>query len=314
MPDKRLLWLGSGLVAATALYLLWGLGGRVWFILELRGIKLAGLVLVGIAVAFATVLFQTLSGNRILTPAIMGFDALFLLVQASLVLSLGGFGYAQLPSVLLFGVNSGAMMWASVLLFAAVLHRARHDIQLMILVGVVFGLMFRSLTSFIQRLIAPSEFAMIQGAMFAQFSGINRVELRAASLLLLMVLIWLWPRMAVLDVVALGRAPARSLGLDYDRVQMQMLCVIAALVSVSTALVGPITFLGLLVASLTHTLMRTHRHALLLPASALIAAIILVSGQAVFERVLRMQSTLTVVIEFVGGLLFLYLLARGKLR
>lgn len=314
MPDKRLLWLGAALVAATALYLLWDLGGRVWFILELRGIKLAGLVLVGVAVAFATVLFQTLSGNRILTPAIMGFDALFLLVQASLVLSLGGFSYAQLPSVLLFGVNSGVMMWSAVLLFAAVLHRARHDIQLMILVGVVFGLMFRSLTSFIQRLIDPSEFAMIQGAMFAQFSGINRVELGAASILLLMVLIWLWPRMAVLDVVALGRAPARSLGLDYDRVQMQMLCVIAALVSVSTALVGPITFLGLLVASLTHTLMRTHRHALLLPASALITAIILVSGQAVFERVLRMQSTLTVVIEFVGGLLFLYLLARGKLR
>ncbi|WP_260094745.1 iron chelate uptake ABC transporter family permease subunit [Phaeobacter inhibens] len=103
-------------------------------------------------------------------------------------------------------------------------------------------------------------------------------------------------------------------GFDTTGCTCSCLCIIAALVSVSTALVGPIAFLGLLVTSLAHSLMQSHRHALLLPASALIAAIVLVAGQTLFERLLQLQSSLAIVIEFCGGLLFILLLLKGKLR
>jgi iron complex transport system permease protein len=314
MLDRRFLVLFGGLIAASLLFLTWGLSTRVWFILELRAVKLAGLITVGTAVGIATVLFQTLSGNRILTPAIMGFDALFLLVQTSLVFFIGGFGFLQLPGPILFGINTAVMIIAAVSLFGALLRNSLRDIQLMILVGVIFGLLFRSLVSFMQRLIDPSEFAIVQGTMFAQFGGINRIELLTSICLTIPILFWIWRHRPVLDAMALGRGPARSLGVPYDQLQFRLLCAIAALVSISTALVGPITFLGLLVSSLTHSLMRTHRHALLLPTAAVMAALILVFGQAVFERLLNLQSTLSIVIEFVGGLLFLFLLARGKLR
>ena len=314
MLDRRFLILFGGLLAASLLFLAWGLSTRVWFILELRAIKLAGLITVGTAVGVATILFQTLSGNRILTPAIMGFDALFLLVQTSLVFFIGGLGFLQLPGPVLFGINTTVMMIAAVTLFGALLRKRRRDIQLMILAGVIFGLLFRSLTSFMQRLIDPSEFAIVQGTMFAQFSGINRIELLTSVCLLIPILVWIWRQCSVLDTMALGRGPARGLGVPYDRLQFRLLCAIAALVSISTALVGPITFLGLLVSSLTYSLMRTHRHGLLLPTTAVMAALILVFGQAVFERLLNLQSTLSIVIEFAGGLFFLFLLARGKLR
>lgn len=314
MPDKRLVWIGVALLAAIALFLLWGLRGRVWFILELRATKLATLICVGAAIGTATVLFQTLSNNRILTPAIMGFDALFILLQTGLVFALGGFSYAQLPAFASFTLETVVMMAAALGLFTTILRRTRQDVQLMILVGVVIGLMFRSITVFAQRLMDPSEFTMVQGAMFAQFGTVDRGALALCGLLLLGIFLWLSRRHAVLDVMALGRAQACGLGVAYDRLQFQVLCVIAALVSVSTALVGPLTFLGLLVASLAHSLMQTHRHFLLLPAAALIAATILVAGQTLFERVLQLQSTLAVVIEFCGGLLFLTLLARGRIR
>lgn len=314
MFDRRLIALTVGLALSCGIFLLWGLQGRIWFILELRGIKLAGLCVVGTAVGISTILFQTLSCNRILTPAIMGFDALFLLMQTTLVLVFGGFNYASLPGPLLFGVNTAVMMVAAVVLFGALLKRSRNDIQLMILVGVVFGLLFRSLTGFMQRLIDPSEFAIVQGVMFAQFGGINRMELTVAAGLLAVLTLWLWRQRTLLDVIALGRGPARHLGVDYDRHQFKQLCAIAALVSISTALVGPITFLGLLVSALAHSLLKSHRHALLLPATAIIAMIILVLGQTFFERIMRLQSTLAVVIEFAGGLLFLILLAKGKIR
>jgi len=272
------------------------------------------LCVIGAAIGISTILFQTLSGNRILTPAIMGFDALFLLMQTTFVLVFGGFGYATLSGPLLFAINTGVMMAAAVMLFGALLKRSRNDIELMILVGVIFGLLFRSLTGFMQRLIDPSEFAIVQGVMFAQFGGINRMELLVAACLLIGVCLWLWRRLPLLDVMALGRGPAQHLGVDYDQNQFKLLCVIAAFVSISTAFVGPITFLGLLVSALAHGLMKTHRHVLLLPATTMIAMIILVLGQAFFERIMRLQSTLAVVIEFAGGLLFLILLARGRIR
>jgi iron complex transport system permease protein len=314
MPDRKIIGLIVAVLLACAVFLIWELHGRIWFILELRAVKLAGLCVVGAAIGISTVLFQTLSGNRILTPSIMGFDALFLLMQTTMVFTFGGLGYASLPGPFLFGVNATVMMIASVILFGALLKRSRNDIQLMILVGVVFGLLFRSLASFINRLIDPSEFAMIQGAMFAQFGGINRMELAVASVVLVTICLSLWRFLPILDVMALGRTPARHLGVDYDRIQFCILIAIAALVSISTALVGPITFLGLLVSALAHSLMKTHRHAALLPAAALTSMLILVFGQALFERILRLQSSLAVVIEFIGGLLFLILLAKGKIR
>ncbi len=314
MPDTRLIVLFLVLIGAGVTYLTWGLAGPIAFILKLRAIKLGGLLVVGAAVGLSTILFQTISRNRVLTPSIMGFDALYVFVQTSLVFFLGGLGFSQLPRQHLFAANSGALILCSLVLFTLALRKTRHDIQLMILVGVVFGLLFRSLSALMQRLMDPSEFAILQSVSFAQFSGIDRIELLASFIALGGVAVWLVWRTSVLDVMALGKREARSLGVAYDRVQFEILCAISLLVSVSTALVGPIVFLGLLVSALAHSLMQTHRHALLLPASAMIAALILVAGQAGFERILNLQSTLTVVIEFTGGLLFLILLMRGKIQ
>ncbi|MBL4811666.1 MAG: iron chelate uptake ABC transporter family permease subunit [Rhodobacteraceae bacterium] len=316
MFERRVLILWAILLCVCVAFLGWNLHGRIWFILELRAVKLSGLVLVGFAIGTSTVMFQTISGNRILTPSIMGFDALFLLLQTSMVFAIGGLGYAHLPSVARFIVETVIMMAAAMALFGWLLGRGRGraDVQLMILVGVIFGLLFRSLTSFLQRIIDPSEFAVVQGAMFASFGAIGRTELMIAALVFACAAYFIWRLMPDFDVMALGRGAAISLGLDYDRAQRIMLGVVAALVSVSTALVGPITFLGLLVASLSHIWAQTSRHAVLLPAAGLIAAIVLVAGQVAFERILHLQSTLAVVIEFFGGMLFLVLVAKGKVR
>jgi iron complex transport system permease protein len=69
----------------------------------------------------------------------------------------------------------------------------------------------------------------------------------------------------------------------------------------------------LLAASLARHLTDSHRHAVLIPAAALIGALILVTGQFLFERLMGSQSALAVVVEFFGGLLFLGLvLRRGR--
>lgn len=93
--DRSIRWLVPICLVVAGLYLFWGLRAANWaFALELRATRLAALTVVGASVGVATVLFQTVSTNRILTPSIMGFDALYVLMQTALVAVLGISGFA----------------------------------------------------------------------------------------------------------------------------------------------------------------------------------------------------------------------------
>ena len=73
---------------------------------------------------------------------------------------------------------------------------------------------------------------------------------------------------------------------------------VAVLVSVSTALVGPIMFLGLLVAHLAYWAAGTNRHVVTVPMAALVAMLVLVTGHTVLAHVLDADNVLSVIIEF----------------
>lgn len=310
-----LLLLPAALIAMAAAYLLPGLVGPRWeFVLTLRATRLAGLVVVGVAIAVATVLFQTISRNRILTPQIMGFDALFIMLQTLLVAGLGPLGFAALPGVPKFAVEVAVLVLAALLLFGALLGRGARDIPRMILTGVILGVLFRSVADFVARFLDPNAFLIVQAESAASFSRVDAALLpfaaavtAAASALAL----GLGPR---LDVLALGRAPAVSLGLRHDRLVFGALALVAVLVAVSTALVGPLAFLGLIVAALARPLAGTDRHRRLLLVAMALSALMLVTGQWLFERMLGQQSALPAVVEFTGGLVFLTLLLKGKAR
>lgn len=317
--DRRAGWLLAGLAALlaalSALWMLQGLGaGNRGFILGLRATKLAALLTVGAAVAVATVLFQTVAANRVLTPSIMGFDALYVLIQTALVAGLGTAAYAGLPAGGKFLFDIGVMTGLACLLFGTLLARGSRDIPRMILTGVILGVMFRAMAGFLGRIMDPNEFAVVQSVSFASFNRVNADLLPIAAAVTVLaagLALRLAPR---LDVLALGRDASVSLGLRHQAVVLAVLALVSALVAVSTALVGPVAFFGLIVAGLAHGLARTARHRVLLPAAALIAACLLVGGQWLFERQLGQAATLSVVVEFAGGLFFLYLLLKGRIR
>ncbi|QDY71676.1 iron chelate uptake ABC transporter family permease subunit [Qingshengfaniella alkalisoli] len=305
---------GLGLIAA-AMFMTIGIPpGAFDFAIAFRGTKLAGLILVAYAIGVSTVLFHTVTGNRILTPSIMGFDALYLLVQIGLVFTLGGSGMLAIPEQWKFVAEVILMMGFASALFLWLFGESGRSLHLTLLVGIIFGVLFRSLSSFMSRLIDPSEFVVVQGASFASFNAINEDLLMISAVLCLATLPFLWSVYRKLDVLALGRDHAINLGLSYRRLVLTVLCVVAMLVSVSTALVGPITFFGLLVAHLTYIIVGDSRHGATLPAVVLVSAAVLIGGQAVFEHVLGLQGALSIVIDFLGGLVFLFLLLRGYSR
>lgn len=319
MPDKhatRLILLLALLLAAfSALWMFHALpeNGRA-FILKLRLTKLAGLIIVGAAVAVATVLFQTVAANRVLTPSIMGFDSLYQLLQTSMVVVLGTTGFVMLSGGMKFVIEVAILCALAGVLFGTLLGNGARDIPRTILTGVILGVLFRSANNFLGQILDPDTFATVQSTQYASFNVIDATLVPWAGAICagaIVVAIAMGPR---LDVLALGRTVAVPLGLHYSTMVIVTLALVGVLVSVSTALVGPITFFGLIVAGLAHGLVSTSRHRVLLPVAALIAACILVAGQFVFERFAGLTGTLRIVIEFVGGLFFLYLLFRGRVR
>lgn len=313
-PIHVLLILTAMAVGVIVLFMTLNAKGRWDFILPFRGMKVLSMVLVAYAIAVSTVLFQTVSHNRILTPSIMGFDALYILIQTSLIFTIGAANVTAFDPRLLFAGEVAVMVAFSSILYRWLFSGSGRSLHLLILVGIVFGVLFRSLSSFMQRIIDPNEFVLLQDRLFANFNSVDSNLLAVSTLVVLAVSVMGWRLMHVYDVLALGRETSVNLGIDHDRTVTIVLMLVAILVSVSTALVGPVTFFGLIVANLAYQIAGTYKHRFILPVAVLLAVICLVGGQLILERIFAFDTALSIVIEFLGGIVFLALLIRGAAR
>ncbi|MBP1990398.1 iron chelate uptake ABC transporter family permease subunit [Paenibacillus eucommiae] len=311
MSDK--LKIGLLVILAGALittFLVIDASGNWDYILPRRGKKILAIVLTGAAIAFSTLVFQTITNNKILTPSIMGLDSLYLLIQTFVVFVFGSTTLAMMNKQTHFLLSVGLMVVFAGLLYRILFRREGRNIYFLLLIGIIFGTFFSSISSFLQMLIDPNEFLIVQDKMFASFNNVNTDILLIAMILMLLVGVYFAKFTKYLDVLSLGREHAINLGINYDYVVKRLLIVVAILVSISTALVGPITFLGLLVVNVTYQFIRTYKHKYLIISSSLVSIIALVGGQLIVERVFTFSTSLSVIINFAGGVYFIYLLLK----
>lgn len=298
-------------VILTGLYIFVDIGNNWDYVLPRRGKKILAIVLTGSAIAFSTMIFQTITNNRILTPSIIGLDSLYLLLQTFLIFVFGSTSLFIANANINFLLSVGLMIIFAALLYKVLFKReGNNNIYLLLLVGIIFGTFFESLSTFMQVLIDPNEFMIVQDQMFASFNNVNTEVLLISIVAIVIVSIYFARYYKYLDVLSLGKEQAINLGVDYDAVVKRLLLIVAILVSVATALVGPITFLGLLVANVAHQVFRTYRHSYLIIGSILISIIALVGGQLIVERIFTFSTPLSVIINFVGGVYFIYLLLK----
>ncbi len=310
---RRNMMIASGLLLALiALFLFYRMGNNWQFALQFRSIKVAAILTVSAAVAYSSVTFQTLTNNRILTPSIMGFESVYLLIQTIIVFIYSDQTYKVLSGLGNFSISVAGMIGFAFLIYVLIYKRGKDNLYLLLLVGIILGTLFNSLSSFMQLLIDPNDYFIVQGKMFATFNKINRDLLLPSAVLMLIVLIYGFRSAKYLDVLALGREHAINLGINYNRKVQIFLALIAVLASVSTALVGPITFLGLLITNLTYEIFKTYKHSITIAASILVAAITLLGGQFVMERLLGLSIPVSAIINLAGGIYFMYLLLRVK--
>lgn len=311
--NKKIIILIIATICMAAFYLLVGLDFEIFqYQFQSRLRKLILILIVGGAIGASVVIFQAITTNRLLTPSIMGLDSVYLFVKV-LPVFLVGTQAAVITNVYLnFFVTLIAMVLFSLLLFKGMFKLGHFSVYFILLVGVILGTFFRSITSFIQLIMDPESFLAVQSAMFASFEASNsRLVLVSTCLLLVLIIITVIMR-PYLDVLLLGRAQAINLGVSYESMTRLLLILVALLVSISTALVGPVTFLGLLTVNLAHELMKTYEHKYILPATILISWISLFMAQWVVENLFEATTEFSLIIDLIGGSYFIYLLVKRR--
>jgi iron complex transport system permease protein len=308
--STKLIFLAVLAIICILLYGFYDIKGGFDYAFPRRMIRVAAMVVTGIAIAYSTVVFQTITHNRILTPSVMGLDSMYEVVQTLIYFFAGSMSIWVLNKYLNFGAAIFAMVLFALILYRFLFRADKHPIYLLLLIGMIIGTLLGSLVTFLQVLIDPVEYLSLQTRLFGNFTNVKADLLYIAIVILIIAFIYGYLIMDKLDVMSLGRENAINLGVNYDRMLMNVLILSSVLIATSTALVGPITFFGLIVANLSYQYLVTYKHSVLILGASLIGIIALVGGQFLVEHIFELRTTLSVIINFIGGIYFIYLLLK----
>lgn len=285
-----------------------------WLIAQRRAWSVLAIVVTATCQAVATIAFQTVTANRVLTPSIMGFESLYRAIHTSTVFFLGAAGLTAARTTTTFVGQLVVMVGMSLILYSWLLTSRHASMHAMLLVGVVLGAGLGSVSTFMQRLLTPSEFDVLTARLFGSVNNADPAYYPIALPLVVVCTGALVLRARRLNVLALGRQTATSLGVDHRRESVTVLVLVSVLMATSTALVGPMTLFGFLVAWLTYQLCATYDHRYLLPMAVCLGVAVLAGAYFLMNHVFDAQGVVSVIIELVGGLTFLVVILRkGRL-
>ena len=300
------------LLAAAAAYMLVEVNfdnERLFFYaLKLRTPKLIVMIITAFAIGGASLVFQSVINNTIVTPCLLGMNSLYTLIHTAVVFFAGSTSVLANNANASFAVDLVIMGITATVIYGWLFKKTNYNVLYVLLIGTVLTSFFSSIQSTLTRVMDPNEYDNLLSTLVASFSNVNS-EIILFSVVVLGVLIFVLRKdLALLDVITLGRQQAVNLGVDYDRTIRRLLLGVTICIAVATAMVGPISFLGLIIANLSRQLLQTFRHGQLILGSALFGMIVLVAGQLIVEHIFTYSIPVSVFITVGGGIYFLYLL------
>ena len=276
--------------------------------MRIRAPKLIVMLITAFAIGGASLVFQSIINNTIVTPCLLGMNSLYTLIHTAVVFCVGSGSVLAANANAAFAIDLVLMGITATLIYSYLFKKTKHNVLYVLLVGTVLTSFFSSVQSTMTRVMDPNEYDTLLTTLVASFSNVNAEIIIFALIVLAAVIFFLRRELALLDVLTLGKEQAINLGVDYDRCIRRLLLGVTLAIAVATAMVGPISFLGLIIANLARQLLRTYRHTQLILGSALFGMIVLVGGQIIVEHVFTYAVPISVFITVGGGLYFLYLL------
>lgn len=313
---KKLLGLMVLVLFASAAYLLIDLNFTntrlLQYALKIRTPKLIVMLITAFAIGGASIVFQSIINNTIVTPCLLGMNSLYTLIHTAVVFCAGSGSLLAVNANLSFGVDVILMGIAATAIYSYLFKKTNHNILYVLLIGTVLTSFFSSMQTTMTRIMDPNEYDSLLATLVASFSNINSEIIVFSLLLLACIILVLRKDLALLDVITLGKDQAVNLGVDYDRCIRRLLLGVTLCIAVATAMVGPVSFLGLIIANLSRQLLKTYRHTQLVLGSALIGMTVLAGGQLLVEHVFTYTIPISVFITVGGGIYFLYLLLTNR--
>ena len=281
-------------------------------VVKRRLVALIAMLIAVVSQSLATVAFQSITNNRIITPSLLGFEALYSTINSSRMFFLGASVFIGYTGTGSFIFQMVMMIVMSLILYGWLLSGKYGDLHLMLLVGIIIGTGLRSVSTFMRKLLAPSEFDILQAKLFGSVNNADPAYFPIAIPIVIVAAILLLGLSKKLNVMSLGKEIAMSLGVNHKAVVIYTLVLIAILMSVSTALIGPLTFYGFLVATLTYQLAPTYDHRYIFPMALASGFLILTGAYFIMYHIFNAQGVVSVIIEIAGGLTFLIIILKKK--
>lgn len=282
------------------------------YAMKLRIPKVIAMIITAFAIGAATIIFQSVINNTIVTPCLLGMNALYTLIHTSVVFVLGSGSILFTNDNLSFLVDLVLMGIIATVVYSWLFKMTGHNVLYVLLVGTVLTSFFSSIQSTLTRVMDPNEYDTLLTSLVASFSNINSEIIIFSVIILALIGVIFRKELALLDVITLGKEQAINLGVDYDRCIRRLLLAVTLCIAVATAMVGPISFLGLVIANISRQLLKTYRHTQLIAGAALMGVIALIGGQFIVERVFVYSIPISVFITVAGGIYFLYLILKGS--
>ena len=313
---KKLLILALLVLLAAAAYMLVEVNFEneklFRYAMRLRTPKLIVMLITAFAIGGASIVFQSIINNTIVTPCLLGMNSLYTLIHTAVVFFAGTGSFLALNANASFAVDVVLMGLVATVIYGWLFQKTRHNVLYVLLIGTVLSSFFSSIQTTLTRIMDPNEYDTLLTTLVASFSNVNSEIILLSILLLSAVIFVLRKDLMLLDVLTLGKEQAINLGVDYDRSIRRLLLGVTLCIAVATAMVGPISFLGLIIANLARQLLKTYWHTQLILGSALFGMIVLVGGQLLVEHVFTYSIPVSVFITVGGGIYFLYLLLAAK--
>lgn len=282
------------------------------YILSLRLPTLICMVIASISIGVATLIFQSIVNNRIVTPALLGMNSIYSFLHTAAVFVLGTGSSLYLNANLAFAVDLVSMGVVATMIYWYLFQHTGHNILYIMLIGTVLSSLFGSVQSAMIRVMDPNEYDALLTTLVADFNHVNGEIILFSILILAAIGVFLRKELGLLDVITLGRHQAINLGVDYDTVIRKLLFGVVLCMAVATAAVGPVSFLGLIVANLSRQIFKTYRHSHLITGASLLGMVALIGGQVVSQHIFHFTVPVSTFVTIAGGIYFLYLLLVKK--
>ncbi len=282
------------------------------YAMHIRTPKLITMVIAAFCIGTASIVFQSVIRNRIVTPCLLGMNSLYILIHTSIVFVLGSSNILAANKYVSFLTDIALMGLLGTIIYGALFKKTKYNILYVLLAGTVLATFFTSISNTMTRVMDPNEYDKLLTELVAGFDHVNAELIYMSLGLIAITVIIFWRDVKLLDVITLGKNQAINLGVDYDKTVRRLLIGVTFFITIATALVGPISFLGLIIANLSREFFRTYRHSYLMLGSALMGVAVLLGGQTLIEHVFGFGTQISVFINLFGGAYFLFLVLKNK--